>query len=248
MGTVQAALGRLHPVVVAVHPHHHAVGVRHVQVLPMRKGRLLLGRAEIGPDDPAGFHHRIGIGLQLRRPLARGHVHDVEDLAIGAELPAMVQAADAAILDPPQHQGGAAMHAELVQHADLALLAAEHHEVLAQQPFMPRRTTGFRQLFGQRDRHPVAAEQRAHRRTGADPAQAVVFLSCHHGRHSLGAGSRATIVAAAPGAFMVRPREKPGRDAAIRISAGRPCQSRRAAHLPEAAARDPHGRFCCPPT
>ncbi len=118
--------------------------------------------------------------LEIRRALVGGIVHDLQHRAVIAEFPAVIDAADAAILDPAQRERGAAMHAELVEHANLALAVAEHDEILAEQALGQRRAAGRGQAVGRADRQPETAEQRAHRRAGPDPAQAVVLFARHH--------------------------------------------------------------------
>src|SRR5438270_11986259 len=98
------------------------------------EGRLQLWGAEVDPDELAGLAHRIGRRLH---PLLEGALRRLGrrllDRAIDAELPAVIEAANATVLDPAQHQRGAAMGAVLVQQTDLAATVAEGDEVLAQQ-------------------------------------------------------------------------------------------------------------------
>src|SRR5262249_30103607 len=118
------------------------------------------------------------------RPLVRRVVHDVEQGAVVADLPAVIDAADAAVLDAAEGQRRAAMRAQLVEHADLALAVAEDDEILAQQPLEARRAARSRHPVGGADRQPETPEDGAHRRPRPDPAQTVVLRSAHHGTSS----------------------------------------------------------------
>src|SRR4051812_7917408 len=86
-----------------------------------------------------------------------GHL---DTLALRVVEPAVIAAADAALLDLPPLQGGAAMRAMRLERADPALLVAEEDDFLAQQLLLPRQIL---QLLGQADRLPIAAQQLAHR-------------------------------------------------------------------------------------
>src|SRR5437660_8511268 len=71
---------------------------------------------------------------------------------------------------------------------DLASRIAEGHEILAEQADLPGWAVGLRQLRGGQERHPVLAEQVAHRRAAPDPThQLVVFLREHRLPPSRGA-------------------------------------------------------------
>ena len=59
----------------------------------------------------------------------------------------MQQAAQAAFFVPPQRQRRAAMHAELIEHADLAVGVAKHHQVFTKKLGAQRRTVRLRHLM-----------------------------------------------------------------------------------------------------
>ena len=185
MRTVEAAFSHLHPICV----EYRRVKARGGS--PENPGRryrwkacTAFPRTEIRPDDAAGLDDGIGRGLQLRRPLVGRNIHDVEHRTVGSELPAVIEAPDAAILDTSERKRGSAMDAEFVEHADLAVLAAKHDEVFAQQPFGARCATGLRQPVRGADRHPEPAKQRPHRSARADAAKAIILLFGHHRRIS----------------------------------------------------------------
>ena len=95
----------------------------------------------------------------------------VDDVAFDVDFPAVVEAAQAALLVAAQRERRAPVRAMLVQHADAAGGVAKRHQILAQQPHAHRRPVALGDLFGQTRRYPVAAHQLAHRRIALDPAK-----------------------------------------------------------------------------
>ena len=93
---------------------------------------------------------------------------------VDVELPAVVDAAQAALLVPPEAQRDAAVRAELIQQADAALRVAEGHQVLAEQADAHRRGIGFGDLARKQRRYPVHAHRGAHR--GALPGTRQQFV------------------------------------------------------------------------
>ena len=71
------------------------------------------------------------------------------------------------------------MRAQLVEHADDAVVAAKNDEILTQQTRPPRRTARF-QLVAERGGNPVPPKHPPHRRVGTDPAQLFVLFTCQH--------------------------------------------------------------------
>src|SRR5262249_748527 len=100
----------------------------------LRRRRLPVGRPEIGPDDAALLAGRIGdepdlvLELQLLRL-----VQLVGAGAADVEPPAMIDAAQPALLVAPEIERHAAMRAELLDQADAALSVAEGDQLLAQE-------------------------------------------------------------------------------------------------------------------
>ena len=74
----------------------------------------------------------------------------------------------------------AAVRALLIQHADLALGVAKHHQVFTQDPGANGGAIGLRHLFGQAHHLPVAAHQLAHRGIALDTAHQHVFFVGQH--------------------------------------------------------------------
>jgi hypothetical protein len=184
MRAVEAALGHLNPICVDVDAHQHAVALGQLHEGMACERRLLLFRAEIGPHHAASLDDGIGGRPELRRLAVRWIVHDLQHLAVGAEFPAVIEAANAAIFHAAQRQRRGAMDAEFVEHADLAVAATEHDKVLAEQPLRNRRTARRGQPVRRADRQPEAPEQGPHRRSRANPAKPVILFARHHGRLS----------------------------------------------------------------
>src|SRR5205823_3513933 len=143
-------------------------------------------RAHVGVDDAADLATRIGgvpyalpKGGKARalegsskstRPLGCKPCLRLSGLfqaaALNVVAPAVVDAAEPAILDPAVAQVGPPVAAMDAQQARLALIVPEQHQVLAQQAGGDRRPAG-RDLLAQPGRLPVAAKQIAGRRAGA---------------------------------------------------------------------------------
>ncbi len=102
-------------------------------------------------------------------------------VAVHVELPAVIDAAQAALLVAREEQGRAAMAAIGVEQSDAARAVAEGDEVLAQEPHADGRAVALRQLARERRGLPIAPEQLARRRAGRDPDQAFVLLGTQHG-------------------------------------------------------------------
>src|SRR6185312_241100 len=109
---------------------------RHFQ---RRQFRHLIRRAHIGPDHVTPFAHWIGLDPDqvFRGKIGIGCRH-VDAVAAGIELPAVIDATDAALLVAAEPEIGAAVRAILIDHADYAAAVAErqqllshHHDLLA---------------------------------------------------------------------------------------------------------------------
>ncbi|MCR5872716.1 hypothetical protein LRS10_00020 [Phenylobacterium sp. J426] len=98
----------------------------------------------------------------------------------GGEFPAMVQAAQAAVLVPAERQRRAAVRTAFVEDADHALGVAEGDQVDAEQAALHRRAVGD-QLFRHADGQPVLAHDPAHRGVAFDAAEEVVVGRSHGG-------------------------------------------------------------------
>src|SRR6266404_778846 len=140
----------------------------------------------IGPDEPAGLARGVGkmfclfgqsACLRLRR--------HVDDSAFGVELPAVIEAAHAALFVAPESERRLAVRTGLPEQAELSVAVTKRNELLAEELDPHRRTVRPRHLFRQNRRHPMTPHQAAHRGVPFDPAQQFVFDSCQHARSPL---------------------------------------------------------------
>jgi hypothetical protein len=180
VGRVGAAFVELQIVRRDVDAEHAAVLVRPREKFVGLERRLLLLGADVGPDQAAGFAGRIGRRLDVGAETRIAVIGRVLHTAVHAELPAVIEATDAVVLDTAEHQRGAPVQAELVEQADAAAAVAERDEAFAEQTHVQRRAVGMRQLRRGADRHPVAAHHASHRRSGADAREQFIFLGADH--------------------------------------------------------------------
>src|SRR5205823_4247170 len=96
------------------------------------------------------------------------------------KLPAMVDAAQPALLIAAIPERDPPMRAELLQQTDAAIAIAEGDEVLAQQLDPHRRAVGLGQLARQQRRQPVPPQEFAGRRPRADSRDQLVLLNWKH--------------------------------------------------------------------
>ena len=160
-------VARQHRMADVAHPVHH------VGLVPGQLGGGLV--ADVGPHHaaqlggPAGAHPaalpELGGGPGLGQ--------DVDAPAGGVELPAVVAAAEPAVLDDAVDQRGAPVGAPLVDDAVGPRRGLEHGPVLAQQAHPADRE--LVELAHERHRVPVAAEHPPHGCAGADPGEGVVL-------------------------------------------------------------------------
>src|SRR6185312_4024802 len=95
---------------------------------------------------------------------ALGFAGLLEAASLNVEKPAVIDAAQPAILDAPVTEIGAAMRALQAEQTKAALVVAEQHQILAHDPYMKRRAARH-DIARQGDRLPVAAHEVAARRT-----------------------------------------------------------------------------------
>ena len=149
--------------------------------LEFRQRRALVLRPHIDPDPAAPLGGRIGLHPHLAPVVGLGRlVRHLHAIAVHIELPAVIDAAQAAVLIAAEIERGAPVGAFLVENADPAARVPEGHEVLAQQPEPHRVAIGPRQLLRHERRKPEPAEQRAHRRAGTGPAEQFVVFRFQH--------------------------------------------------------------------
>src|SRR5207245_8434866 len=103
------------------------------QAFVARQGRLLLGRSEVGEDQAVALLQGIpGLPYLVLEQAALGLAGLFEAMALGVELPAVIAAADAVLLDLAVIERGAAMAAARVQEACTGVLVAKQHQILAE--------------------------------------------------------------------------------------------------------------------
>ena len=143
-----------------------------VQHLERRQLGRLLALAHVGPDEARALDHLVGLGLDaVLEVLRRRHVRHVEAVAFDVELPAVIDAAQAAFLVAAEEQRGAAVRAAMLHDADPAVGVAEGDELLAEQQEPHRLAVGL-QFRRETGGNPVFAHQVAHRRARAQYASA----------------------------------------------------------------------------
>ena len=175
--------------------------------------RPVAGQFDLGDRDPRlgvrrpgrrlEFRHRVGAApyrpRRSRRPRASDKTRclafsgkrarlrlrrHVDDVAVGVELPAVIEAAQSAFLVAAEGERGLAVRTGFAEQPGLAVGVAERDQLFAEQLHPHRRAVRLCDLFGQQRRHPVAAHQPSHRRIALDPAQQFVLGLCQHGKCS----------------------------------------------------------------
>src|SRR5882672_4511787 len=110
------------------------MGVGQTRPLQVRQRRRRALRAHVGEDHPAALLARVAGVADLRGESGpRRLVGHLQALAVHAELPPVIDAAHAGVLDAPEVERGAPVRAELADEAGLAVLRAERDEALAQE-------------------------------------------------------------------------------------------------------------------
>ena len=183
MRGVDLALERLQPVAVALDEADADLVLGNVQDLEGRQRRSLGARSHVDPDDAGALHDLVGFRLHLLLEARRRQARHVHAVAGDVELPAVIDAADPALLVASEEQRGTAVRAAVVHHADPALAVAKRDQLLAEQHQANGRPVA-RELRGERRRDPVAPHQLAHHGARADARQLHAFLRLRR-RHPL---------------------------------------------------------------
>ena len=110
------------------------------------------------------------------------HVGHVEAAALGVELPAVVDAADAVTFGAAEEQRRAAVRTAVIHDSDPTPFVAEGDQLLAQQQQTHRRRAGL-ELRRQARRNPVLAHQIAHKGARADPGQVRIVACGSHAQY-----------------------------------------------------------------
>ena len=115
MARIDAPLERLEPVAFLQPLGNVGLGGRHHGEFEFRQRRLPLGRTHIGPQHVAALHQRIGRELDLLAEAAfRGLRRNLDAPAIHVVFPAVVRAAQPALLVAAEPERHPAMGAEFV--------------------------------------------------------------------------------------------------------------------------------------
>src|SRR5262249_59754846 len=96
------------------------------------------------------------------------------------ERPRVESAAQPAILEPSEGEIGAAVRTGALDQAVAALVVAEQHEVLAEEPHRFDRPVAG-ELVHQRGRLPIAAQELADGRCGTNAGNDIVLLGAQNG-------------------------------------------------------------------
>ena len=116
MGGIDAAFQRLQPVAFLNVLGDMTVGVRHGRPLEFGRRRRMLRRPQIRPDDAAQLQSRISRSRHFGWKIAvRRLVHHIHALAVHIELPAVIDAAQAAFLVATQPKRRQPMRAKFLQ-------------------------------------------------------------------------------------------------------------------------------------
>ena len=110
MRGVDVALEPLQPVAGALGQHRLQFAFIQQGGFDHRHWRRFGAGAHVDPDQAGAFGDAVGLGFYLLPEVLVGRqVGHVDAVAIGVELPAVVDAADAAVLIPAIEQGGTAV-------------------------------------------------------------------------------------------------------------------------------------------
>jgi hypothetical protein len=143
--------------------------VEDFQALVARQHRLLPGWAHISEDQPIKFLHGIPrLAHAVAEQAAFGFAGLLQAATFDVEQPAMIAAADAALLDLAVIERGAAMRAAGLYQSRAAGLVAKQDQVFPEHTDLAWRLRGMR---AQSDGMPIAAQQVAHRRARTDLGQ-----------------------------------------------------------------------------
>src|SRR6185312_2570280 len=182
MHRVDRVLLALHPVARDFRNHDLGKAVLPGERLPVRHQRRGK-RAEIGPDQPGMLAHRIRFDPDARFHVGVGMGHVLVRLGDARAFlvikPAVIVAAQAALLDEAIGHVGAAMAAMPVDEAPGAGKIAIQRKVFAHEPHRLD-PCGLVELAGAGDGLPIAPHQLAHRRIGAGLAQQLVLVGSQH--------------------------------------------------------------------
>src|SRR5262245_32707344 len=180
MYRIDADLERLQPIAVDQALEREGVAVGRNEAIEMRKCRRL-ARPEIGEQDAALLHHRIGFLLDVGAEIAVvGLGRCLKTLTVYVEQPAVEGTTQATILKPAIREIGTAVRTASTDQPVRALVILEDHKVFTEQPDRFHRSV-TRKLVDQRRRLPIAPHQATRRRTRPCTGDEIVLLRTQHG-------------------------------------------------------------------
>ena len=175
MDRVGLVLVDLEPVAGGVAYPQDARGLRMLEGVEDGEGRALLRRTHVGEHQPPPHLDRIGALAEIVTNRAVGGLPGrVEDGAVDVEVPAVVAAADTALLYLAELERRAPVHAAPFQQPDPPASVAERHQVLAEDPDGPRKVI---ELRFHADGLPEAAQVLPAGRSVAHPAKLFVRMA-----------------------------------------------------------------------
>ena len=176
MRGIDAAFERLQIVAALPELRHEALSLGHQGPLEIGKSGWRAGRPHVGPDHAAALGARVGRqGDLVRKRGLRPLVGHVDAAAVHAVLPAVIDAAQAALLVAGEIERRAPVGAELAAHRGAPARVAIGDQVLTEDPHALGPAAG-RELGGLHDGDPVLAHQLAHERSGPDARQLGVLF------------------------------------------------------------------------
>ena len=187
---IERAFHRLRPVAHLQAFRHVAMRWRQRAHLELRQlGWHALAGAEVSPHHFACFARCI----RLDRDLAvvgriRRHVRHIDAASFHVVLPAVVDAAQAAVLVAAEEEVGAAVRAAGLDQADTAIARAEGDQVLSHHAQTNRWRVRRRQLARERHGQPVPAEILAHCRARTCANEKLVVRRGKHAANLNGVG------------------------------------------------------------
>ena len=176
--------------------HQPLPAVVHQRRVVGQRRRIVGGRSHVGEDQAPQAPHRVGRVLHLGAKAGLGRLGRLlQAVARDVVEPAVVRAADAALLDVAVLQRRAAVGAVPADEAQLPREVPEQHQVLPQHPHRPGDVV---QLLLRANREPVAPQPLAARRAASHPRYVLVCASegvhaetlMAHPRYSVSPGSR----------------------------------------------------------
>ena len=145
-----------------------AVDSGNVEPRIVRKLGLAIRRAEIGPDQAAGFAHGISLRLDPMLEVGIVDVWGLHDGSVDAKLPSVKETADAVAFASTDDKRGLPMAAMFVENSDQAVRIAERDKIVAHDAKRKWIAVRLGQIRRLQYRNPVPAQGLAHWRIGAD--------------------------------------------------------------------------------